>query len=185
MDRDPSSNEYLDLLDRLLDENTLEEALSALEGMCRVGTADGRAVTYLIPVARSPDPGTRRKASWLMGKLAQNKCSTFWPVEELNNLLHDEEAEVRENAAWAIGELTSMRTGGIGSIEHLNHLLDDATPSVRGMAAWALGRLAERMSLGFQSSLEPLKALSSDRYEGVRRSAAYALVHLKNIGVED
>jgi hypothetical protein len=184
MKPDPSSNEYLDLLDRLLEEGTREESLTTLEAMCREGTADGRAVTYLIPVARAPDPATRRKASWLMGKLAQNKCSTFWPVEELNNLLHDDDPEVRENAAWAIGELTGMRTGGIGSIEHLNQLLVDRTPNVRGMAAWALGRLAERMSLGFQSSLGPLTALTADRFESVRQCAAYALEHLKNIGVE-
>jgi hypothetical protein len=56
---------------------------------------------------------------------------------------------------------------------------------VRGMAAWAIGRMAERMGLGFQSSVGPLRALLDDRYETVRLSARYALDHLMAIGVEE
>lgn len=180
-----SSDEMLELLEKLLVDGSRESALSELERRCREGCTDARAVTYLMPVLHVPDEMARRQASWLVGKLAQNKTSTFWPLEELNNLLHDEDAEVRENAAWAIGELTSMRVGGLGSIEHLNALLRDSVPSVRGMAAWTLGRLAERMGLGFQSSIAPLKALLDDRFESVRRSAQYAIDHLKAAGIED
>jgi HEAT repeat protein len=179
-----SPDEMLDLLERLLADGSRSEALDELERRCREGCTDVRVVTYLIPVLHSPDDGVRRRASWLVGKLAQNKTVTFWPLEELNNLLHDEDAEVRENAAWAIGELTSMRVGGVGSIEHLNGLLGDAVPSVRGMAAWAVGRLAERLGLGFQSSIAPLTRLLEDRYDSVRRSARYALDHLQAAGIE-
>ncbi|MDW5563857.1 MAG: HEAT repeat domain-containing protein [Methanomassiliicoccus sp.] len=178
-------DDMLDLMERLLVEETRENALEELEKICREGCTDPRAVTYLIPVLHVPDDLSRRRASWLMGKLAQNKTSTFWPLEELNNLLHDQDAEVRENAAWAIGELTGMRVGGLGSIEHLNRLLMDPIPSVRGMAAWTLGRLAERLRLGFQSSIGPLRSLLDDRYDSVRRSAQYALDHLTTIGVEE
>ncbi len=178
-------DKMLELLEKLLSDGTREGALDELERRCREGCTDPRAVTYLIPVLHVPDEASRRRASWLMGKLAQNKVCTFWPLEELNNLLHDDDPEIRENAAWAIGELTSMRVGGLGSIEHLNGLLADHLPSVRGMAAWALGRLAERLGLGFQSSLGPLRALLNDRYESVRRSAEYAVERLKAIGIED
>jgi vesicle coat complex subunit len=178
-------DEMLELLDDLLVDGTREAALEKLEKLCREGCTDPRAVIYLIPVLHVPDQASRRRASWLVGKLAQNKTRTFWPVEELNNLLHDDDPEVRENAAWAIGELTGMKVGGLGSIEHLNGLLSDPVPSVRGMAAWALGRLAERLTLGFQSSVAPLKALLEDRFESVRRSAQYAIDHLRAAGIEE
>jgi HEAT repeat protein len=180
-----ADSDLLPILEDLLVDDTREFSLMALEERCCRGLADPRAVTYLIPLAHSPDPSIRRRASWLMGKLAQNKCATFWPVEELNNLLHDDDAEVRENAAWTIGELTGMRTGGIGSIEHLNRLLGDEVPSVRGMAAWALGRLAERLGLGFPSSISPLQGLMDDHHASVRMSAQYALDHLRSIGIEE
>jgi hypothetical protein len=180
-----SPDEMLELLEKLLVDDAREEALGELERRCREGCTDVRVVTYLMPILHVPDEGSRRRASWLMGKMAQNKAHTFWPLEELNNLLHDDDAEVRENAAWTIGELTSMRVGGLGSIEHLNGLLGDAVPSVRGMAAWALGRMAERLSLGFQSSVGPLIILLDDRYDSVRRSARYALDHLKAMGIEE
>lgn len=180
-----SPDEMLELLEGLLSDDARGRALDELEQRCRGGCTDPRAVTYLMPVLHVPDEGARRRASWLMGKLAQNKTSTFWPLEELNNLLHDDDPEVRENAAWTIGELTSMRVGGLGSIEHLNGLLRDNVPSVRGMAAWALGRLAERMGLGFQTSIAPLRTLLDDRYESVHRSAEYALERLKAAGVEE
>jgi len=178
-------DDMLELLEKLLTDEARMSALSELERRCREGCTDARAVTYLIPVLHVPDATARRQASWLMGKLAQNKTRTFWPLEELNNLLHDEDAEVRENAAWAIGELTSMRVGGLGSIEHLNALLRDTVPSVRGKAAWALGRLAERMGLGFQPAIAPLRALLDDRFESVRKSAQYAIDHLKAAGIEE
>lgn len=180
-----SQDDMLDLLEGLLRDDARDGALEELERRSRDGCADARVVTYLIPVLHVPDVGPRRRASWLVAKMAQNKTSTFWPLEELNGLLHDDDAEVRENAAWAIGELTSMRIGGLGSIERLNRLLGDAMPSVRGMAAWALGRLAERMGMGFQSSMAPLRRLLDDRYDGVRRNAQYALEHLKAAGVEE
>ncbi len=180
-----SPDDMMELLEKLLVNETRDGALSELERRCREGCKDPRAITYLIPVLRVPEEESRRKASWLMGKLAQNKTSTFWPLEELNNLLHDDDPEVRENAAWTIGELTSMRVGGLGSIEHLNALLRDAVPSVRGMAAWALGRLAERMGLGFHSSIAPLRTLLDDRFESVRRSAQYAIDHLRAAGIEE
>ncbi|MGE5379285.1 MAG: HEAT repeat domain-containing protein [Candidatus Saccharibacteria bacterium] len=175
----------LELLESLLVPESRMDALCLLEQLARENKVDGRVVTYLIPILHAPEPEVRVRASWLMGKLAQNKVDTIWPVEELNNLLHDDEPEVRENAAWTIGELTSKRVGTVGSIEHLNRLLVDETPSVRGMAAWAIGRLAERLGLGFSSSVVPLKELSGDRFESVRRSATYALEHLAAIGIAE
>ncbi|MBI0582863.1 MAG: HEAT repeat domain-containing protein [Methanomassiliicoccus sp.] len=180
-----SPEEMLDLLDRMLVEDTRAAAMDALEDLLRKGSDDGRAVTYLIPVLHAPDDETRRRASWLIGKLAQNKACTFWPVEELNNLLHDDDPEVRENAAWCLGELTGMRIGSLGTIEHLNHLLGDESGSARGMAAWALGRMAERLNMGFQTSMAPLGKLLDDRYESVRRSAQYALDRLRAMGIEE
>ncbi len=180
-----TADEMLALLERLLITESRPEALDTLERLCRDNRADGRAITYLIPILHAPEPESRRRASWLMGKLAQNKVVAFWPLEELSNLLHDDDPEVRENAAWAIGELTGQRIGTVGCIEHLNQLLSDDVPSVRGMAAWALGRMAERLEMGFLTSMGPLTELSNDRFESVRRSAIYALERLAALGIEE
>ena len=160
-------------------------ALKRLEALSREKKADGKAVTYLISALKDSEPEVRRKASWTVGKLAQNKEDACWPLELLNVLLHDDDPEVRENAAWAIGELAGMRIGVLSSIGHLDLLLGDANVTVRGMAAWALGRLAERIGLGYSTSVEPLKTLLEDRSVLVRESAAYALDRLRGIGVEE
>ncbi len=180
-----TADDMLALLERLLVTESRPGALDALELLSRENKADGRAVACLMPILHAPGLEDRRRASWLMGKLAQNKVETFWPLEELNGLLHDDDPEVRENAAWAIGELTGQRIGTLGSIEHLNHLLSDDIPSVRGMAAWALGRIAERLELGFLTSIEPLTELTEDRFESVRRSAVYALERLAALGIKE
>jgi len=179
-----SEDYLLDVLDDLFRSDSRSAALDRLEELSRENGVDGRAITYLIPLVRAPEVDVRQRASWLMGKLAQNKVVTFWPLEELKNLLHDEDPEVRENAAWTIGELTGQRIGTLGSIECLNHLLEDERPTVRGMAAWALGRMAERLDMGFPSSVEPLTSLTKDRYDSVRKSAAYALERLRALGIE-
>jgi HEAT repeat protein len=44
--------------------------------------------------------------------------------------------------------------------------------------------MAERLRMGFQSSVEPLTELTKDRFESVRRSAVYALEHLASLGVK-
>lgn len=143
----------------------------------------GLSPSLISAALEDPDVGTRKQASWAIGKMAQNKLPGDYPLEVMERLTEDMDPEVRENAAWAIGEISGVHMGREASITFLNHLLEDESFEVRAMAAWSIGRLAEKMFLGNVSSLAPLKAMREDRSELVRKSATFALDRLAKIGI--
>lgn len=143
----------------------------------------GLSPSVISAALQNPDVGTRKQASWAIGKMAQNKLPGDYPLEIMERLTEDPDPEVRENAAWAIGEIGGVHIGREGSISFLNHLLEDESFEVRAMAAWSIGRLAEKMFLGNVSSLAPLQAMREDRSELVCKSASFALERLAKIGI--
>jgi HEAT repeat protein len=149
-------------------------ALKRLDELARAGDVDASSLPSLIILFDSPSVDDRRRATWIVAKLAQNKIEAFWPIEALNRLTMDKDAEVRENAAWALGELAGMRIGVQGSLSFLTQLLLDRESMVRGMAAWSLGRFAERLNMGSPLTLELLQKLTQDKSPYVRKSAEYA-----------
>ncbi len=123
----------------------------------------------------SEDPQIRMKALWLIGKFAQNKVPSTYPIDAVTSLCADSSEETRENAAWAIGEIAALGIGGAGQVACLVSLLEDESSPVRGMAAWALGRLAERRALRQPEAEAKLRSLLQDRSEYVKKTAAWAL----------
>jgi HEAT repeat protein len=175
-------------LDLKLSSASKQERLAALERLhilLREKEGDPATIAPLTPLLMAENPIERRMASWAMGKLAQNKVQGAFPLNKLIDLLMDEDEEVRENAAWTLGELTSLRIGEENEIKSLNVLLEDPHPQVRGMAAWTLGRLAERLGIGYYSSVPPLRRMLEDQSLNARKSAIYALERLTALGIKE
>ncbi|NLK25527.1 MAG: HEAT repeat domain-containing protein [Euryarchaeota archaeon] len=154
-------------------------ALKKMEELARAGQVDETVLPSLMFLLKSSIIDERRKASWIVAKLAQNKVDALWPLETFNNRITDEDPEVRENMAWALGELAGMRIGIQGSITHLTDLLLDEEAMVRGMAAWALGRFAERLNMGSPRAQELLEKRIRDESPYVSKSASYALERMR------
>ncbi|NLI74688.1 MAG: HEAT repeat domain-containing protein [Euryarchaeota archaeon] len=167
-----------DLLSK--DRKKTIQTLSSLENMLRAKEANASSIPPLTLLLIDVDIGIRRQAIWSIGKLAQNKVTGDYPVDDLINLLADEDSEVRENAAWALGELAGIGVGKEEAICVLNVLIQDHDPNVRSMAIWTLGRMAERMHLSQSSSVLMLKESLMDDRLLIRKGAEWALERMRS-----
>jgi HEAT repeat protein len=165
------------------DREIRSAAFERLQQLLRDRAIFGLAPSELSDALHHPAAETRRQASWVIGKMAQNKIPGDYSLDIMEHLTLDPDAEVRENAAWAIGEIAGVQIGREGSITFLNRLLEDESFEIRGMAGWSIGRLAEKLFLGNTNSLALLVRLRDDRSELVRKSATFALERLAKIGI--
>ena len=161
------------------DPGALLVAMDRLESALRQRLGDASSLGPLARLLHHENAEVRKKAIWLIGKLAQNKVPGEYPVSYVLGLMEDEDEESRENAAWAVGEMAALQIGGEQEAEKLNSLLKDDSSQVRGMAAWALGRLAERASVALRSSESLLRQLLQDKSVYVCKSASWALERLE------
>jgi len=91
---------------------------------------------------RSEDLTTKMKAldvliDWIRKEEVREEA-----IEPLNDLLLDENPDIRRMATWALGKLAMSKVGSEDSIPLLNTLLEDEDGKVRENAAWSLGELA-------------------------------------------
>jgi len=161
------------------DPSVLLMAMDRLESALRHKSEDASSLRPLARLLHHENAEVRKKAIWLVGKLAQNKVQGEYPVSSVLGLMEDEDEESRENAAWAVGEMAALKIGSEQEAEKLNSLLKDEFSQVRGMAAWALGRLAERDSVALRSSESLLRQLLQDKSVYVSKSASWALERLE------
>lgn len=130
------------------------------------------AIQGLRPIARNNDqPLARLHAIWAMGMIggvdqqqAQAARST------LQELLGDDDAEVRAQAAKVLGEVRQQEAA-----DRLAELLTDESLRVRSMAALALGRIGSRDSIG--PLLQMLKENADDDVF-LRHAGVFALTEI-------
>jgi HEAT repeat protein len=121
------------------------------------------AIERLVPLLTDPDPTVRLTAAEALGKIGNQKATSF-----LLSTLHDSETNVREAAAKSLGGLSAS---GPEVETALVTLLSDPVDSVRRTAAQALGT-GER-SVALTAVLADLLGHSDPR---VRQAAGHALL---------
>jgi HEAT repeat protein len=164
---------------RLCSGNDVLGGLLALDAALRRMEDHRDLVPVLGALLQSDDLEIKRRSSWFLGKMGQNKKGDADVIPFLLSLATDEDDEVRENCAWGIGEFAGAGVGDERCLQAIELLMRDANRDVRGMAAWALGRLADKMSLTSISSAEVARSLLDDESPYVRKSAAFALERIE------
>ena len=109
--------------ERLSSEDPAEvsTAMDEIESLLRRKEWDGPIPPSIVTLLESDRTETRRRAIWLIGKFAQDKIKTAYPLETVTSLCADQDEETRENAAWTIGEMAGL---GIGGTEQVDRLAD-------------------------------------------------------------
>jgi HEAT repeat protein len=174
-----------------MDPKAVEEALSALDGMGPIRSAEsfqfsqsqsqsqtqsqsqkaqsqanGRMVSALVVALRDSIPDVRVSAAHALGSLGDPRA-----VEALLQALRsDSDAGVRKMAAWALGEIESpSAVGGLSQA-----VRSDSSAEVRAAAAWALGEIESA------EAVDALGAALRDSSVEVRRNAVWALGEIES-----
>ena len=163
----------------LISGQELLSSLLELDAALRRMEDHGDLTSVLGGLMSSTDAEIRKRSSWCMAKMGQNKKGDADVLPFLLQSCRDPEAEVRENCAWGLGEFAGAVVGDERCLQALEALLVDIDRDVRGMSAWALGRLADKMSLSSASSIRALEALLDDPSPYVRKSVEFACQRIK------
>lgn len=123
---------------------------------------------------QSGDADVRRKASWCLAKMGQDKTQNTDVYKLLLQLADDDDSEVRENMLWGIGEIAGAGIGDGRSVPVICRGLSDEDPHVRGMAAWAAERIMSRLGLFSNDLTLKLNELKDDPSAYVRKSVSFA-----------
>lgn len=150
------------------------EALQALESVLRQNEDHRDLIPILGDLIASSDSEVRKRSSWCLAKMGQNKISAPEVLSFLVSLATDSEKEVRENCAWGLGEFAGAGVGDERSLQALEILLKDQEGDVTGMAAWAVGRLANKMSLYSISCEESIAMLITGESVYASKAAQFA-----------
>jgi len=161
----------------LLCSSDRDEAITALQALdtdLRHNEDHRDLIPILGQLILSSDPELRKRSSWCLGKMGQNKVPAPEALPFLVSLIADQEEEVRENCAWGMGEFAGAGVGDESSLRALEVLLQDPDRDVRGMAAWAVGRLADKMSLSSVPCEELIFILMDDESVYLKKTAQFA-----------
>lgn len=156
------------------DRNEVIAALQALDTDLRHNEDHRDLIPILGDLIVSSDSEVRKRSSWCLGKMGQNKVPAPEALPFLVSLTADSEEEVRENCAWGLGEFAGAHVGDERSLQALEILLQDPDRDVKGMAAWAVGRLADKMSLSSVPCEEFIVILMEDDSVYLKKTAQFA-----------
>jgi HEAT repeat protein len=133
----------------------------AVNALIQIGQA---AITPVLAILRHPEPGVRRGAVEVLGKVGAQEAS-----RSLIERLDDPSPEVRQSVVTALGMIR-----GEGAVDALIHALEDPDPGVRKEAAMMLSSVPDERVVG------PLCLALWDPDMTVRWFAAYTLGVLKD-----
>jgi HEAT repeat protein len=151
-----------------MDPKAVEEALSALDGMGPIRSAE--SFQFSQDESQSQSQSHSQSESQSQSQKAQSKVNGRM-VDALAVALRDPDIEVRTSAAQALGSMGDPR-----AVEALLQALrSDADAGVRKMAAWALGEIESPAAVGGLS-----QAVRSDSSAEVRAAAAWALGEIES-----
>lgn len=163
----------------LLKSEIMNEALDAVEKDLLSKKDCSEHIRLIEQCLKSSDASVRRKASWCLAKMGQNKTQNTDIYELLLKLACDDDSEVRENMLWGIGEIAGAGIGDERSVLVICHGLSDENPRIRGMAAWAAERIMSKLGIFSDELSEKLNELKDDPSPYVRKSASFAEECLK------
>ncbi len=137
---------------------------------------DSSGVSWLAPLLKTADAGTRAEVAFALGQLAQAQTTNAL----LRHCAGEKDLEVRLALIEAVSK-TANDSAITAVNESLRNWFTDPIPIVRAEAALATARLAQR---GFKKSewRAPLANLLNDKDEEARWRAAYALMRLYSGG---
>lgn len=157
----------------------LEEALEAAERDL-LSKKDGSEYIELIEQClECQDIPIRRKASWCLAKMGQNKTQNSYIYELFLRLTDDNDPETKENMLWGIGEIAGAGIGDERSIPIICNGMSDENARIRGMAAWAAERIISRLELFSDELILKLNEIEDDPSPYVRKSVSFAKECLK------
>ena len=164
---------------RCLKSEIMNEALEAVEKDLLSKKDCSEYICLIEECLKSSDASVRRKASWCLAKMGQNKTQNADVYELLLNLPCGDDSEIKENMLWGIGEIAGAGIGDERSVLVICHGLSDENPRIRGMAAWAAERIMSRLGMFSDELSEKLHELKNDPSPYVRKSVSFADEYLK------
>lgn len=118
-------------------------------------------VDKLIEALKHPEPTTRVRAAWVLGRKKEKRAVTPL-IEAINNNLND--PYILESIVGALG-----LTGDSSALDEIFSLLKSSYLIVRIQAARAISMIGDR------KGVDPLMAALKDENTAVRKAAAEAL----------
>lgn len=164
---------------RLLKSEIMKESLEAVEKDLLSKKDCSEHISLIEQCLECCDASVRKKASWFLAKMGQNKTQNADVYELLLKLACDNDFEIRENVLWGIGEISGAGIGDERSIPVICYSLSDENPRIRGMAAWAAERIMSRLKLFSDELAQKLNELNDDPSPYVRKSISFAEEYLK------